>query len=538
MILRFLRKKGEKREKFAKGAKSLGKRMERMQNEEKAKKAKKEKHTQKSNKAVIAAVVVVAAAVGCLGYHFIQKGKVNDLLAAEGIYQGVTIDGADVSGMSQAEALALLQDQYKTNIEGQILTLSYEKAAAEDAEDTEEPAEQQKWEIPFVEIGAGYDVEGAVKAAYETGRKGTEEENFAVGKELLKGNIDIEVAYTYDDAMLDAKLAEITETFDRDAEDSTVLRKSGRFVISPEKEGLKMDQAKTKQAVAKVMETRKSGKAKIAAEVTEPKITAKDNEHVTDLIGSYYTTFNNSDRNRNNNLVVGCQHIDGTMLAPGEVFSANIELGSQTAAGGYVNAGVYNNGKVEQGMAGGVCQVTSTLYNAAIMAELEIVERHPHSMTVGYVPLGRDAAVAGTYKDLKFKNNTDYPIMIEAYASGGKLVMNIYGHEVHDGSRRVEYPTDYQGTIPKPAEVVKKDPERPEGEREVTARGRTGSKVSVRKVVYQNGKQISNEWFSSSSYRATPDEVTIGTKKPETPPATTPPTDTPAVSSGEGFGIQ
>lgn len=109
-----------------------------------------------------------------------------------------------------------------------------------------------------------------------------------------------------------------------------------------------------------------------------------------------------------------------TVIAPGEVFSANAHLGSQTAAGGYKEAGVYVNGKVEKGMAGGVCQVTSTLYNAVILAELEVVERSPHSMTVGYVPLGRDAAVAGTYKDLKFKNNTEYPIMIEAYASGGQ----------------------------------------------------------------------------------------------------------------------
>lgn len=512
----------------------MGRRVERTR---KAKRAKKSQN----NKVIVAAVVVIAAIVGLLGYHFIQKAKIEKLLAADGIYQGVTIDGTDVAGMSQAEALVLLQDKYKNDIEGQILTLSYEKSAekdAEDAEDTGEAAEKQEWEIPFVEIGAGYDVEGAVKAAYETGRVGTEEENFAVGKELLKGNIDIEVPYTYDDVMLDAKLTEITETFDREAKDSTVVRTGGRFVISPEQDGLKMDQAKTKKAVAKVLETRMSGKAKIAAEVTKPKITAKDNANVTDLIGSYYTTFNNSDRNRNNNLVVGCKYIDGTMLAPGEVFSANVELGSQTAAGGYLEAGVYNNGKVEKGMAGGVCQVTSTLYNAVILAELEVVERHPHSMTVGYVPLGRDAAVAGTYKDLKFKNNTDYPIMIEAYASGGKLVMNIYGHEVHDPGRRVEYPTDFQGSIPKPAEVVKKDPERPEGEREITARGKTGSKVSVRKVVYQNGKQISNDWFSSSTYRATADEVTIGTKKPEAPPATTPPvTDTPAANNGEG-GIQ
>ncbi len=498
------------------------------------------KHARKSNggKAVIAVVVAVVAVAGFFGYNHIQKGKIQELLQAEGIYQGVTIGGTDVAGLSEAEALELLQDKYTTEIGGQVLTLYYEDAEAED-----EDAEELKWEVPFAEIGAGYQVEEAVKAAYETGRTGTAEENFRVGKELLRGGIDIEVPYTYDAELMDAKLAEIAEEFDREAEDSKVSRENGKFVITDEKDGLVMDKAKTLEAVTAVMETRMSGEALIAAEVTKAEVTAEDNENVTDLIGTYYTTYNNSDRNRNTNLAVGCQYINGTILAPGEVFSANVGLGSQTAAGGYKMAGVYNNGKVEQGMAGGVCQVTTTLYNAAIMAELEIVERHPHSMTVGYVPLGRDAAVAGNYKDLKFRNNTEYPIMIEAYASGGKLVMNIFGHEVHNAGRKVSFDTVYEATIPKPEEKVTEDPERLEGEREVTSKGRTGSKVSVYKTVTEGGKTM-REWFSSSSYRAVADEVTIGTKKAEEVPAVTVPVepidvqDLPATPVDDGFGIQ
>ena len=477
----------------------------------------KEKQAKKSgSKAVIAAVVAVVAAAGFFGYNYMQNQKIQELLAAEGIYQGVTIDGVDVAGLSEAEALELLQGKYTTEISNQVLTLYYEDAEAKADDADEEEAEEFRWEIPFVEIGAGYQVEDAVKAAYETGRAGTADENKKIGKELLKGGIDIEVPYTYDEKLMDAKLAEIAEEFDREAEDSTVTRKNGKFVITDEKDGLVMDQAKTKEAVAEVMETRMGGEVLIVAEVTKPEVTAEDNEGITDLIGTFYTTYNNSDRNRNTNLMVGCNYINGTILAPGEVFSANVELGSQTAAGGYKMAGVYNNGKVEQGMAGGVCQVTTTLYNAAIMAELEIVERHPHSMTVGYVPLGRDAAIAGNYKDLKFRNNTDAPIMIEAYAANGKLVMNIFGKEVHSAGRKVSFDTVYEATVPKPAEKITEDPERPEGEREITSKGRTGSKVSVYKTVTEGGK-TSREWFTSSSYRAVADEVTVGTKKVEVP---------------------
>ncbi len=452
---------------------------------------------------LLAGVLVVLAAVA-FGYYQMHKKQVTELLATEGIYPGVRVNGEDVSGLSEEEAVELLREKYGTAAAEQSVTLQYG-----------EGDEQRKWDISFEEIGAGFRVEEAAKQAYLTGREGTEKERFRTGATLLKDGVDIEMDYGYDDAKLSERLAAIAEEFDRDAKDSTVVRKNGTFVVSEEQDGLLMDREKTIERIAAVVETRKSGTAEIVAKVTEPKITSEDTAKITDLIGTYYTTYTNSDKNRNNNLVVGCNYINGTILMPGEIFSANESLGSQTAAGGYKSAGVYVNGKVEQGMAGGVCQVTTTLYNAVILAELEVVERFPHSMTVSYVPLGRDAAIAGTYKDLKFKNNTEYPIFIEAYASGGKLVMNLYGHEIHQKGRTVEFETVYEGTIAKPAEIVTKDAELPEGERIVTSQGRTGCKVSVRKKVYQDGKQISNEWFSSSSYRATADEVTVGTKKKE-----------------------
>lgn len=475
---------------------------------------------------LIALVLVLVIGGAFFAYMLYHRHQVQELLAADGIYRGVTIDGIALEGKSKEEALAQLQQTYRTEVEGQVLTFYY-------GEDT--------WEVPFTELGAGYHLEEAVEQAYAVGREGTDKERFQTGSMLLKDGINIELEYSYNTEKMAERLNSIAEEFDQHAVDSTVSRKNGKFVITEEEEGRVMDHEKTEANAVAVLDTRMSGRAEIAAEVEEPSITAEDNGYVTDLIGSYQTTYTMSDKNRNTNLEVGCNYINGTVLAPGEVFSANVELGPQTYAGGYKDAAVYNNGKVESGVAGGVCQVTTTLYNAVIMAELEIVERHPHSMTVGYVPLGRDAAVAGTYKDLKFKNNTEYPVLIEAYASAGKLVMNIYGHEVHDSSRRVEYETVYEATVPKPEEIVTEDPERPEGEREVTAYGKTGAKVSVYKVVYENGKQISREWFSSSSYRATADEVTVGTKKVEETTETmttetTEETQTPVQT--QGFGIQ
>ena len=325
---------------------------------------------------IVLPVLIAALGAAGFGYVYFQNEKIREVMHSEGIYPGVTIDGTDVSGMSTEEALKLLSGKYTTEVDGKTLTLYY---------DTEE------WEIPFEAVGVGYDVQSAVEKAERLGREGTEKERMKAVGALLRSGEDIAVEYTYNSALLDEKLAEVAEEFDREAEDSKITRANGAFDITEEKEGRVMRRAETARLSAAVLETQESGRAAIAADVTQPDVTYEDNQNVTDLIGSFSTTYSANDRNRNNNLEVGCRNINGTILAPGEVFSANEGLGEQTAAGGYKNAAVYNNGKVEPGMAGGVCQVTTTIYNAAIMAELEIVERHPHSMTVGYVPLGRDA---------------------------------------------------------------------------------------------------------------------------------------------------
>ena len=168
------------------------------------------------------------------------------------------------------------------------------------------------------------------------------------------------------------------------------------------------------------------------------------------------------------------------------------------------------------------------------MSELEIVERRGHSLAVGYVPLGMDAAIAGTYTDFKFRNNTEYPIYIETYVEDYRMYAKIYGYETRDPGRRVEFETVYLGSVAKPAEKVTVDPELPEGERIVTKKGYNGARVEVYKLVYMNDALQSRTWLSQSKYNSVADEVTIGGKKPEgTPiqPVTDPPaTDPPATN--------
>jgi len=476
---------------------------------EKRKKAKK--------KAFFAGILAVGMIAGgsVFAYGQYMKSKMEEAVNVNTIYSGISINGTDVSGKTKEEALQQLQQEADVHLGNQKITIQQE---------------DKIWDIPFSDLDVKYDIEASVEQAWEIGRTGELKDRYKVVTDVAQNKEDIPISYTHDKQKVVEKLQEIATGFNVEAQDSTITRKNGAFQITEEQKGYAMDVDKTVPKVEEMLEQNTGGTIEPEITITEPKVTKADNEKVTDLIGTYSTTYSANAAGRNENLRVGCANIDGTVIAPGEVFSMNVGLGPQTYANGYKDAGVYVNGKVEQGVAGGVCQVTSTLYNAVILAELEVVERYPHSMTVGYVPLGRDAAVAGDYKDLKFRNDTEYPVYLEAYARDGKVVCNLYGHEIHDAGHKVDFEMVFDGTIPKPAEKVTQDATKPEGYRQVTYTGKTGSKVSTYKIITENGKQISKEWFSSSTYRATADEVTVGTKKAEvapTPAPETTPTETP-----------
>ena len=179
---------------------------------------------------IVLPVLIAALGAAGFGYVYFQNEKIREVMHSEGIYPGVTIDGTDVSGMSTEEALKLLSGKYTTEVDGKTLTLYY------DAEE---------WEIPFEAVGVGYDVESAVEKAGRLGREGTEKERMKAVGALLRSGEDIAVEYTYNSALLDEKLAEVAEEFDREAEDSKITRANGAFDITEEKEGRTMRRAET-----------------------------------------------------------------------------------------------------------------------------------------------------------------------------------------------------------------------------------------------------------------------------------------------------
>lgn len=174
----------------------------------------------------------------------------------------------------------------------------------------------------------------------------------------------------------------------------------------------------------------------LVTNTVQPRGSKEELSKIKDNLGGFSTDFSSSAAGRAANVKNACSLINGSVIYPGEQFSVYEVISPITTDNGYQIAGAYENGQVVDSVGGGVCQVATTLYNAVIRAELEIVQRYNHSMIVSYVKPSDDAAIAGTYKDLKFKNNLDNPVYIEGYCSGGVITFNVYGVETRPANRK------------------------------------------------------------------------------------------------------
>lgn len=234
-------------------------------------------------------------------------------------------------------------------------------------------------------------------------------------------------------------------------------------------------------------------------------------EAFPDKLSEYSTIFDSSNRNRSNNLAISAEKIDGTIIMPGETFSYNQTVGERTIAAGYKEAGAYAGGKVVQDVGGGICQTSSTLYNAALLANLEIVDRSNHQFLTSYVDASRDATVAWGSIDFQFKNTRTYPIKIEASAQNGVCEMTIYGIK-EDKEYEVVIESEVLSYIPFTTKY-ENDDSLEEGEEVVEQSGYTGCTSEAYKILKLNGKVVSKTLLSKDTYDPMTRIIRRGTKK-------------------------
>ena len=466
---------------------------------------KKKRRRKKSRKAAvkrqrrmlsICGCVVIALILGFIGAYVFAKNKV-DSVAEDTVWHNISVDDISVAGMKDTEVKALLE-QKQTEFGATTVVLK---------------AEEAKVEVLLSELGfAIANIDEVVTEAVSYGKDGGVFSRYMQFKDLEETAVSFDLEYKVDPTLvaevINAKLPEMENS----AKDATLTRANGTFVITDEEIGVTVDPV----ASVDVIETyfketwnKVSGEIELVTTVDEPELTKEILAQVKDVLGTFTTYAGGTGSNRVGNIRTGVSLINGSLVMPGEVFSADQAMRPYTKENGYAEAGAYLNGKVIQSMGGGICQVSSTLYNAVILAELGVEQRQPHSMLVDYVKPSMDAAIAGDYKDLKLKNTTDAPIYIEGYVANGYVTFTIYGKETRPANRSIKFVSETLSTTD-PGKKFEASND-PLGTIVKTSGAHTGMKAQLWKVVYENGVEVSREVFNTSSYMASPAYYTVGT---------------------------
>ncbi len=419
--------------------------------------------------------------------------------AGETILKGVSIDKLDVSGMTREEALAALES-YEKNLGGQSIKLGIGDNVIE---------------AKLSDLGVTFDNEDLVDEAIGVGHAGNIVKRYKDQKDLQHSGKTFPLSWQTNEDTVRTYVENNCTKYDKKAQNASLTRENGAFNFVAGTEGLELNVDSAVRTISDYLENNwtsdNTAVLNLETQITEPEGSAEELANIKDLLGSFTTSFSTSGSNRCKNVSSGASHINGTVLYPGEEFSAYETVSPFTEANGYAMAGSYLNGEVVDSMGGGICQVSTTLYNAVLRAELNVTERSPHSMTVHYVDLSEDAAIAGTYKDFKFVNSTEYPIYIEGYTtSDKKITFNIYGKETRDKNRTISFESQMVSETPATT-ILQEDAGQGIGYKAVSSKGSSGYVAELYKIVKVNGVETDRIKVNKSTYKGTNRVVTYGT---------------------------
>ena len=511
--------------------------------ETKTKESKKEKIKNNKNKIIIISIVsiIILLIVMFLCSIFALLNMNNNK-----IIKGITINQISIEDLTKEEALEKIEEEVNKNLEKDI-NVKYNDF---------------EYSIKLAQIEVKYKIEEAVEKAFNTGRSNNIfVDNYTILKtRFKKENLDLE--YEYNEKLLNEIIDDITvkipgavvepsyyieneklyiskgtkgNTIKKEALKKEILDRIEKeknediileiyevqpgnidiekiynevytepkdayytkdpFEIFPHVNGINFD----KEAAKEILEQDKE-EYEIPLIITTPKITTNKigTEAFPDMLSTFSTRYDASNTPRTTNLKLAMQKLNGVVVSPGETFSYNKTLGKRTAEAGYKEAGGFAGGKVVQTLAGGICQISSTLYDAVVYANLDIVERHNHMFLAGYVGAGKDATVVyGTY-DFKFKNTRKYPIMIKTSIGSGVAQISIYGVK-----EEVEYEVEISSKILSyiPYKVVyETDNSLASGKEKVAQNGMNGCKSITYKILKLNGAQVSSTVLSTDTY--------------------------------------
>ncbi len=516
-------------------------------------------------------VILILVGIIVLALALTAVFLTNSILASPRIYSGVYIDGTSVGGMNRDEVKSYLADRYQKILDRIELTLFNDRlettytlkdlGVSMDVEGMLETAYNAGRNGSFVSrlveitrlkkypltipLTFKYDNDRLETVLQNISRKSAKE--LSVPKIILEGDKvflqtgvsgwDVDVDALREKILIAVKqlqsdyihipekeikppkidLETTFQAINRDPADATVVKsQEGKAQIQPHVNGRRIDKAKLKGVIDSIESRVYQGleEIELPVEVIPPKVTTEQLTSLLyrDVLASYSTVFSAGTvnaRNRGINIRLAVETIDGTELFPGEEFSFNDIVGPRTKEKGYAIAHIYSGGEIRDGYGGGICQVSTTLYDAVLLANLNVTERHNHIFTVSYVPLGLDAAVSYGYADLKFQNNTNYPIRINAKVSDdNRLTFSIVGTNLYPDVH-VKLITKILTTT-KTNTVYVDDPSLAPGTVVVDEEGMDGAVVDTYIKIY-SGKDVINEYkLHQSTYQMLPRKIRRG----------------------------
>ena len=416
-------------------------------------------------------------------------------VAEQGFYEGTTVEGVDVSDMTLESALAYWEAQVEPGYAQR--TVAFDNGASATA----------------AQLGYSSDYASVLARAWSAGQSGTLEERYARIEERRAQPASYSVARTlYTDSAIEAFAAQLAAQIDRPARDAELESfdvERMQFVYAEEEPGSRLNVEALSQEIARALDAG-GGAVALPVEEIAPQETVESLSAQRGLIAYAVTDASSSSSNRLTNIELSLKLINGTRLDPGETFSFNETVGERTRDRGFKVATAYSSGEVTEEVGGGICQVSTTLFNAAVKADLQIVERHNHSLTVSYVDRGKDAAVDWGNKDLRFTNTGDEPVYLVCLLTDDKRVrIGVFGKYLPNGESitvegettgRIGYDTVYQPNLAFPS-----------GYSEVTRHGKKGYTAVAYKIRWDaQGNEIGRELLCSSTYRATDEIVEYG----------------------------
>ena len=420
------------------------------------------------------------------------------------IYPGTFIDNVQVDGMTREEAVravtAVHQDQDR-------------------AFDITVTVGNESWHVNSERVPVSRNTEEIVERAWAAGRSNTAslgagdvtpfQERVRTLTERIDSSSPHPVTYAtvqdYDHEALRNLTDGIVNYVNRDPVNSVVQSfdfNTKTFSFTDDKPGAKIDPDVLYTQLTEVLD---SGVTKKELWVVPDKIIADITK--TELMNNFglisaYSTQTTNNKNRNTNIELSARAINGKTVLPGEIFSFNGATGERTAAKGYKEAPAISGGQSKDEVGGGVCQTSSTLFNAVVRADLEIIERNPHAWPSSYIEKGFDATVNWPGLDMKFRNNTDQPIFIVAGYKNRQVTVNIYGMSLGAGVK-IDLESELVRTIPQPEGVnyVVNTSLAP-GETKKTVSARKGYEVNTWKIWYQGNRETKRELLFKTTYKA------------------------------------